>query len=269
MIRRRSLVGGAIATLPLIITKSTHASTGQRAISGDTILSNQDEIRLDDILAPKIADISGAPEPFAFEAQRALADLIRGGALGFQDSGERDRWGRRIAHVWSGVAENGQSLQEKLVANGFARVDPRSDRYDFIRRLHEVEIEARDTERGLWRLRRYSIVDAMRADPAIGAFHLVEGEVVKTATHSGRTYLNFGDDYKIDFTITARSVLARRWIKKGLDLLASAGRKIRVRGFIEKINGPTIELKHPLQIELIGPAAREIQPEFQDAQGDT
>ena len=67
----------------------------------------------------------------------------------------------------------------------------------------------------------------------------------------GRYYLNFGEDYREDFTATTRSRTGKKWARTGFDLLSLEGAQIRVRGFTVWINGPSIELAHIKQIEVL------------------
>ena len=66
-----------------------------------------------------------------------------------------------------------------------------------------------------------------------------------------RVYLNFGADYRSDFTAAvvpgARSLFAA----EGIDPLGLAGRTVRVRGWVDVLNGPMIEVTHPEQIEVV------------------
>ena len=67
----------------------------------------------------------------------------------------------------------------------------------------------------------------------------------------GRAYLNFGPDWRSDFTVSAASAARRLFERDGHDLIALEGRIIRVRGWIKWWNGPMIELTHPEQIEVL------------------
>jgi hypothetical protein len=44
----------------------------------------------------------------------------------------------------------------------------------------------------------------------------------------------------------------RTFRREGIDLLATAGQRVRVRGWIRSYNGPVIDVTHPEQIQLIG-----------------
>jgi hypothetical protein len=69
----------------------------------------------------------------------------------------------------------------------------------------------------------------------------------------GRAYLNFGADWKQDFTVTLAPAVRRLFEAEGHDPRAYEGRRIRVRGWLKSFNGPMIEATHPEQIELLEP----------------
>ena len=89
---------------------------------------------------------------------------------------------------------------------------------------------------------------------AIDSFQLVEGTIVTAALVRGRHYLNFGENYREDFTVTFaprnRRMFAADLVARGLeDIALLTGRRVRVRGWIKSYNGPMIEATHPEQIE--------------------
>jgi micrococcal nuclease len=72
----------------------------------------------------------------------------------------------------------------------------------------------------------------------------------------GIAYLNFGEDWHTDFTVEIERKDKGAFVAAGLDLgLALAGMHMRVRGWIEWLNGPMIHTTHPKQIELLPPAS--------------
>ncbi|MBF0393872.1 MAG: thermonuclease family protein, partial [Alphaproteobacteria bacterium] len=111
--------------------------------------------------------------------------------------------------------------------------------------------EARAEARGLWAEPAYrpSRAEGMRARDA--AYHLVEGRVVKVAETRGKTYLNFGADWRTDFTVTLDAAARRLFLAAGRDPAGLEGRLVRVRGWLESWNGPLIEASHPEQIEVV------------------
>jgi hypothetical protein len=82
---------------------------------------------------------------------------------------------------------------------------------------------------------------------------LIEGRVADAVKIKGQVYLNFGQDWRKDFTITLKAKVARLFAKAGVDPLGFKGRMVRVRGWLKKYNGPMIEASHPEQIEVIAP----------------
>lgn len=237
---RRAFALGA----PLAALFGGPSAYGQEAeaLSGDSFILGGFEYRLADILAPRI---DSAPAPHGGRSRTMLSRLIANEVPVVEEIAPQDRWGRRIVHARVG----GESLAEQLVAAGAVRVRPESENYALIGALLIAENKARRAGQGLWALNAYAVHDALDAGGAVGWFSLVEGVVKKAVAGRGRFYLNFDDDYRTDFTVTAPSRLARRWAKEGLELLALEGARVRARGHVAWINGPSIELLHRQAIE--------------------
>ena len=243
--RRRAFLAGLAASTPFGASARTIISNAE-ALSGDRFAVDGAEFILADILAPPLYTLADEA-PAYFEASRRALQSAMAGAVEIEDVLPATRWGGRIIQARRSGAQ--ETLQENAVAAGAARVGPQSGDHVFIRRLLELEAEARAARRGLWALEDYRIFDAANAWGAVGGFHLVEGTVVRAAQFGGRFYLNFGEDYRTDFTAGATLALYPRWAKAGDDLAAYENAGIRVRGLVEPINGPSLDLKHPLQIE--------------------
>lgn len=244
MNRRSLILSGLLLAAPGALRAAVDAPYA--ALRADLFTDGDGEVRLADVIAPDPASLRGWPEPYAKEARAMLAHLLAG-QVRIEELAPPDRWGRRIARV---LDAGGVSLQETLTEAGAVRVLPESADDAFIRRLLDREDEARAARRGLWRLSAYRIRNADDASDAVGGFHLVEGVILAAVKHGGRIYLNFGEDFRNDFTATAKSSAARRWRKDDLiDLESLAGARVRTRGYVAWINGPSVEIAHPLQIE--------------------
>jgi hypothetical protein len=85
----------------------------------------------------------------------------------------------------------------------------------------------------------------------MGSFQIIEGAVKDTARVRGRVYLNFGEDYRTDFTASIAPEVMKAFTADKLDLLALKGRSVRVRGYLRDFNGPSMDLTHPEQIEVL------------------
>lgn len=244
--KRRAFLAGAGA---LIASRSAASEIIEKAtaISGDRFRVNGEEYHLTDIMAPARYDLHRGAQPFYHEATEVLRDMLSAGSLSITATDATNRWGAQLVTA-HGEGEP-STLQERLVTAGAARVKPMTDNHELIDRLLSLEETARSNLAGLWALNSYRVYEAGDATSAIGAFHLVEGRVTSARAGRGRFYINFGDDYREDFTATAPSRRARSWARAGVDLETLEGDPLRVRGFVESINGPSIELNHIKAIE--------------------
>ena len=248
MKRRRFMLGAALT--PVSMGNSFPFLGEATVLDGDGFKIGEDEFRLSDILAPSPAVGSMAGEAFAAQSLTALSNLLRHGFDEFRQTGEPDRWGRKPGVAVKYLAP-GQNLvfQKHLVEIGAARVNPETDQFSFIEELLRAERRARSQERGLWKLMSYGVVPADNASRAIGAFNLVRGVVVKTAVAGSRGYINFGTDYRTDFTASVTATRLKKWYGAKENLPVQEGEEVMIRGFVEWLNGPSIDVTHPKQIE--------------------
>ena len=165
---------------------------------------------------------------------------------------DRDRYGRLVAFV--SVGDPPQSLQQKLLMLGAARVSSRVGDTSCARALLAAEREAREARRGLWTDPNFAPLQAenlSRLRAEAGHFALVEGKVLSVHVSGPTIYLNFGRRWTRDFSafIPRRHLAA--FAAAGLDPKGLEGKRVRVRGFIEQRRGPVIEADAPEQIERI------------------
>ena len=102
-------------------------------------------------------------------------------------------------------------------------------------------------------VKRFSWSDAIRGPEElvrdIGTFQIIEGTILQAADVRGTIYLNFGEDWRTDFTVSIRKRARKTFVNE--DPASWNGRKIRVRGWLKSRNGPMIEATHAEQIELL------------------
>ena len=84
----------------------------------------------------------------------------------------------------------------------------------------------------------------------VGSFKLVEGRVMDSAIVRRRGYVNFGADWKSDFTISIAPRDRKLFGPEGEDILALKGQIVRVRCWINSFNGAMLEAPHAEQIEV-------------------
>ena len=172
-----------------------------------------------------------------------------------------DRYGRVQALV---VAGDQVLLQTRIVEAGWARVHPTRDRRMCTSRLLEVEVQARASRLGIWSYPTFQSLDAADTKTLLaldGTYQIVFGQVLDVARKKGRLYLNFGRDWKTDFTVTVAPSDARLFdsLMFAGDKSGTAdiiGRRVRVRGFLSRYNGPSMDVATPGQIEFLSNQVR-------------
>jgi endonuclease YncB( thermonuclease family) len=228
----------------------------ERALDGDTLaLADGRVLRLAGVLAPKSADrdaqrthereIAGA----ASAARVALEQLARGRALTLWHGDlAEDRHGRVFAHARTA---EGVWLADELLRLGHARVFTQADAAERAAEMLKLEADARAARRGLWALAAYAVRTDEEAGRSADSFQIVEGRVLKAAAAREFFYLNFGSDYRRDFTVGVERAALRAFRRAGRDPAALAGKRIRIRGWVIWRGGPYIGATHPEQVEVI------------------
>ncbi len=224
-------------------------------VDGDTlVLDSGESVRLVGIQAPKLplGRRGFRKWPLADEAKAALGEIALGRRLALGYGGRRrDRHGRLLAHLFD---EDGRWIQGELLRRGLARVYSFPDNRALVAEMLALEREARAAGRGIWTDPFYRVRGPDGLERLLDTFQLVEGRVRAVAVVRGRGYLNFGADWRTDFTVVVPPRHRRLFEAEGIDLKATyEGRRVRVRGWLKSFNGPMIEATHPEQIELLDP----------------
>ena len=165
----------------------------------------------------------------------------------------RTRYGEVLAHV---IMADGAWLQNSLVSEGRAIVMPVYERDDQrLQVLLAAEDAAREAKVGLWR--KSPVVCADNAKRAFDTFAIIQGRITEAADVRGTIYLNFGDDYRKDFTIKFTSSSFKRLpeetraqitrLTEGME----TDTMVEARGWVFYSGGPMIEVKTPVQIRFL------------------
>ena len=259
---RRSL-GGALAALLLLPAGAPPAAggsgTGRVAAVRDgatLLLEDGREVRLAGIEAPRppLPALGRPAQPFAEEARAALAGMVLGRTVALSPGEARpDRHGRRPAHLHLLDAAGARTawVQGELLRRGLARVGAAPD--EAAPAMLALERAARAERRGLWGDAFYAVLKPWETWRHRDSFQLVEGQVLRAAAVKGRIFLDFGPDWRSDFTVAVPREAVRPLRRAGLDPLRLEGRRLRVRGWLTLRNGPMIEAAHAGQIELLDP----------------
>ena len=148
----------------------------------------------------------------------------------------------------------GESLAERLVAAGAARVRPAPPDRACYATLLALEASARRAGLGLWAEPGYSIEDA--SDPAAvarldGRFAIVEGRVRHVGIGRDQIWIDFGDVWREDVTLVVPGRDRARFEAAGLTPEILRGRRVRARGVVTIKDGPRIDLASPAALERI------------------
>ncbi len=246
-------------------------------IDAETLtLDDGSEVRLIGALSPRSPDAALEVSfwPPEREAKAALERLILGRSVTLAFSGRRaDRYGRTLAHVFLEPDATGERVwvQASQLSQGYARAFVVKDNAGCLRELVAHEAIARHARVGLWAHAAYQARDAARAQDLMrlrSTFQIVEGAVTGVIVGRAALILRFGPEGALPargndaaaedgtpaprgFSIAIKPAIARAWSADGLTLDQTLGRRLRLRGWIERRGGPAIEILDPHQIELV------------------
>lgn len=194
------------------------------------------------------------PGNLTITAQAMLQDFLAGKQVRIHQTrdaqnGRVNRMGYALAHLER--ADNDIWVQGFLLVNGLARVFPADRNTEMAAAMMKLEDIARQAGRGLWADEQYRLLDADDAGPGVHGLAVVEGTIKNASMVNNRIYLNFGDDWRTDFTIGIEPAVRRRFIQMGIDPLSLAHKQVRVRGWLEDYNGPYIRLSDPAWLEIL------------------
>lgn len=215
--------------------------TVKEILKSDLIKLEDDKVyRLDNIRVP------------VYYNQAAL-DYLQGSILGKRvgvfanrkkAEGRTDRLGNTIGHV---VTEGGVWIQAEMVGKGLAWAYSTETNRDLIKPLYGYEDQARATKAGFWVDPEYAIKDKESIKNYYNTFQIVEDVVYDVGDDKEFYYINFDKDFKSDFTATVDQKVR----DMPSNMFNLRRHRIRIRGWIEKQNGPLIEITHPEQFIIV------------------
>ena len=211
------------------------------------ILESGQTIRLAAIQVPNLArDAREESQPLAKEAQKSLSNWALGKKVRLDTVQGRDRHGRIVAKVYNESGELAQGVQLKA---GMAWVYSFSDTRALAPELLKFEHEAEKAKRGVWADSHYAVLTEDNAAQSMNEYRLVTGSVEAVADRREQIYVNFGPDWKTDFSLMVDRDDIVNFPEGWAQSLA--GKNVRVRGWLFERNGPMIEITHPEQVEIL------------------
>ena len=205
--------------------------------------------------AALLAGIRGADTDDSRAALQALLDAAGPELTLLETEAGRDRYDRPIVFAWFDRGEETVWLDAEMVRSGQAMVWPRPDADERASFLLALEDEARLSGVGEWGEGAF-VIRSPDPDPLaqhLDSAQIIEGRVVaKGESRNGRLYLNFGMNWRTDFTVSLNREDRERFEAQGLyDPASLEGAQVRVRGWLYDENGPMIHVQSPAQIEVL------------------
>lgn len=177
-------------------------------------------------------------------------------------AGRSNRMEHSLVHI---IRKDDQVwAQGMLLIKGLARVRTTNENRELASMMLQEEANSRSHSRGLWKKDDYKIHDMNTVFNASQSFQIIEGKILKIGSNKNRIYLNFGERWQDDFTVSISPEARRLFSKEGLDIMTWQGKTIRVRGMLENYNGPYIDIDHPERIEFIDSEPEPLTQESKD-----
>ena len=208
-------------------------------IDGDTlVISGGERVRLVGIDAPEKG------EKFAERSKRRLEELA-GNTVELILCEEKDVYGRSLAVL----LRKGNNINKALLEEGMAvpMLIPPCGQMVAVDVL-DASAWAMITKRGIYSQASFAPVRHEKAGEYIGERVVVRGRVL--SLHKGRKawHLNFGEDWKTDFTAVLFREGRLRFQALGLNPEDLVGFEVLVLGKVKEYNGPEIIIRRPEQI---------------------
>ncbi len=221
-------------------------------IDGDTIVvQGGKKVRYIGVDTPEFG------EPLYEEARSRNISLVGGRYVELRICEEepRDRYGRVLAWVYV----DGQLVDEILLEEGLARVFTKSPCVgEKLDELKAYERKARLEGIGIWKVdekrveKNLPTITPDKARLFVGREVRVEGKVVDVYKGRGAVFINFGRDYRRDFSAVVLGKYLYRFDARGIDPDIYKGRRIAVEGKVELYRGRVeIVVRDPQQIEIL------------------
>lgn len=225
-----------------------------RVIDGDTIEvqigKNTERVRLIGIQAPEL--FTDPPQDFAHESKQELEKLIKNKKIiiKYNPKYKKDKYKRILGDIYIDYLWiNGYLVETGVAFTYILNKNP----IPFVKDLIKLEDKAISNNLPFWQNKHYKVINVNAVDNFIGDYKVIDAEVVDIIETKKTVWIQLS--YLRDKGFSLR-VDKNNYedISSKLDLRNLKGKKIRVRGFIDKYSpkyGAFIEIQSPYMIELL------------------
>jgi endonuclease YncB( thermonuclease family) len=244
-----------LLTIFSLFINIAHADTVKYVYDGDTFTTTENKkVRLLNINTPETAKKNSPSEPFAVDAKKYLTKLVaRQDVILKFDKEKQDKYGRYLAYVY---LKDGTFVNEKMIESGLAHLYTFPNNVEKFEELKKAENKARLAKRGIWSNPRWATQDANSEKPVeqfrFGKYQTFEGQVLKVADVRKKIFLNFGHNWRQDFSVEINKKNLKYFKAQNINPMTYySGKKLRIRGVLRPVNGALINVSHPQQIEIL------------------
>lgn len=219
-------------------------------VDGDTVLlENGTLVRYIGLDTPETRVRSGdewveSPAGMANEAKEFNRRLVEGKYVRIEfDAQARDKYNRLLGYVFV----DDVFVNEKLLEEGYAVLYTYPPNVKYLDAFTAAQRYARRDARGLWGA--YRTIGPDEAAGWIGHIRTVRGQVKNTHQSQKAVYLNFGSDWRTDFTIVIFSNCLEYFRNQGIDpVYFYRGKTVEATARIREYNGPEMIVNSPSEI---------------------
>jgi endonuclease YncB( thermonuclease family) len=227
----------------------------KEVIDGDTVILKQGQkVRYLGINAPEIRAWDGKRwvlkrQLLGEEAKTLNERLVEGKRISLEyDRKKRDRYERLLAYV----RVDEVFVNEAMVRDGLALMDVRAPNLKHQEVFLNAQKEARRFSRGIWKKIGDNTITHREAVRFVNRIGAVQGKIRDVHRGKRKAYLNFGRDYKTDFTgVIYEENLKNFPLETGGVAAYFLGKRVRIYGFIKEGGGPMITICAPSQIDFL------------------
>lgn len=243
-----------LTLLPLIVGLDSALAVGLPAtsfVANVTAIVDGVTCRLEDGRAVRLSHLEPPHETDAARISATrLADKILGKKIRIDVADPPlDRHGRVRAIRLTEIADGADHLAA-MIGEGWLAVYPEPGASaDRMARYLMLEGQARRAATGHW---RNGTLETVRANPYSGTtdkLQTVLGRVKRTNRIGNRLHLEFGSDWRRDFTVGLEGAARKAWNAAIMD--GGDARLVRIRGWVRWWNGPFMELSEPSALEIL------------------
>jgi len=187
------------------------------------------------------------PQPFSLEAKRMNQKLVENKFIRVEFDVEKlDAYGRLLGYCFVGDT----FVNNELIKDGLAVLYTKPPNVKYTKVFIKSQEEARRLHKGLWG--SYKVVSSDDAYKFTNQIRRVRGRVLNTYKSRKAVYLNFGRDYKTDFTVVIFNDCIKFFRAKDIEpQVFYKGKEVEVWGRIREYNGPEIIVSVPYQIKVL------------------